>query len=274
MPGTRAPRPAATSPAEWARTLAAGTVAGTLHLARTAETEEAGCAATRRTEPFPVRHLSGAGGDLLLLVDDGSPLATRLDELRAGLPDGHDVPAVLDVLDVPPGLSGLPRARLCVTGWIDAVPAAEQRRLAATATSPTPALLDIGRGRHLLRLDVADLRVTTGGGVHLVTDDDYVAATPDPLYGDEHEIVAHLEAHHRDRLIGWVLHRLPREQARQVREVAVVGADRHGIDVLCTLSETTVTLRGAFATPVTAEHHLPRALCGLFACPCEGASAH
>ena len=266
-PGTLpAPRP---TPAEWARTLACGSVAGTLHLPRSPHAgNDAACAATSRTEPFPVRHLAGSGGDLLLLVDEGSPLAGRLDELAAAAGPGHDVPAVLDVLDVPPGLSGIPRARFCATGWVDVVPLAEQRRLAATAARPTAALLDIGAGRRLVRLDVADLRVTTSSGVHLVPEDAYAAALPDPLYAEEHGTVAHLEAHHRDRLITWVLRQLPLEQARQVREVAVTGLDRYGVDVLCTLTGSTVQLRGAFAAPLTGEQQLRGALCTLFDCRC------
>ncbi|GAB7190254.1 hypothetical protein NUM3379_09600 [Kineococcus sp. NUM-3379] len=272
VPRTRepeAPPAPRLSPAEWARTLACGSVAGTLHLPRSPHAgDDTTCAAASRTEPFAVRHLTGSRGEVLLLVDEGGPLAGRLDELVAAAGPGHDVPAVLDVLDVPPGLSGIPRARLCATGWVDVVPLAEQRRLAAGAAQPTAALLDIGSGRRLVRLDVADLRVTTSSGVHLVPDEAYAAALPDPFYAEEHGTVAHLEAHHRDRLITWVLRQLPLEQARQVREVAVTGLDRHGVDVLCTLTGSTVQLRGSFAAPLAGEGQLRGALCTLFDCRC------
>lgn len=276
VPGTGAAAPAAASPAEWARTLAVGTVAGTLHLPRALhgdghdEHDGHGHGHASRTEPFAVRHLAGSCGDLLLLVDEDGPLAERLRELRLAAPEGHDVPAVLDVLDVPPGLAGIPRARLCASGWVEELPLAEQRRLAATAARPTAALLDLGAGRRLVRLDVGDVRVTTGGGVHLVGDDEYLAAAPDPLYADEHDLVGAVEAHHRDALVAWVLRELPLERARQVREVAVTGVDRHGLDVLCTLSGSTTALRGSFAAPVGSPGDLPRALCVLLGCPCRG----
>ncbi len=79
------------------------------------------------------------------------------------------------------------------------------------------------------------MRVTTADGVHLVADEEFTAASPDPLYDDEDGLVAHLEANHRDALVGWVLDTLPAQDAQQTREVAVVGADRHGLDVLVTV---------------------------------------
>ncbi|WP_432524301.1 DUF2470 domain-containing protein [Kineococcus sp. SYSU DK006] len=286
-----APVPVRPTPAQWARTLAVGTVAGTLHLPRTPGTcphhagghagGDAGAGAGAgtgkggrtgsRTETHPVQHLTDAWGGLLLLVDEDSPLQRRLLEVDAD--DRWDrVPAVLDVLDVPPGQAALPRARLSVTGWVEAVGAGDQRRLAAAAAAVRPlgALLDVGTTRRLWRLEVADVRVTTASGVHLLEDEEFTAAAPDPLYDDEDGIVTHVEAVHRDALVGWVLATLPPERASGAREVAVVGVDRFGLDVLVTVGSSTTLLRAAFAEPVRHEHELPRALCRLFACPCGG----
>ncbi|NAZ81937.1 hypothetical protein GTR02_08905 [Kineococcus sp. R8] len=264
-----------TTPAEWARTLAQGTVAGTLHLPRADAAD--GCGGTggraprgrARTQSLPVTHLSDATGGLLLLVELGTPLHARLLELGAEAGE-HGLPVVLDVLDVPPGQAALPRARLCVTGWALAVPPAEQRRVAqaAAAARPLGALLDVGSTRQLWRVDPGDVRVTTADGVHLVAEEALLTATPDPLYDDEDALVTHLEAHHSDELIGWVLRTLPLEQAREVREVSVVGADRYGLDVLCTVAGGTTLLRGAFDAPVRSDADLPAALCRLFGCPC------
>ncbi|WP_106210410.1 DUF2470 domain-containing protein [Kineococcus rhizosphaerae] len=274
------------TPAQWARTLAVGTVTGTLHLPRT----DAACPHQRqpgaddvfaratavqrragepRTESHPVQHLTDAWGGLLLLLEDGSPVHRRLVELETDA-RWRGVPAVLDVLDVPPGQAALPRARLCVTGWVEAVLPADQRRVAQTAAAVRPlgALLDVGTTRSIWRLEVADVRVTTAGGVHLLEDEQFTAAAPDPLYDDEDGLVAHLETHHRDALVGWVLDTLPAEQARETREVAVVGADRYGLDVLVTVGDGTTTLRAGFAEPVTHEHDVARALCRLFERPC------
>ncbi len=281
------------SPAQWARTLAVGTVTGTLHLPRAArpcphhggqdapgDADDVFAVATpqRRartapspTEAFPVQHLTDSWGGLLLLLEDDSPLHRRLQELE-GDARWSGVPAVLDVLDVPPGQAVLPRARLCVTGWVESILPADQRRVAQTAAAVRPlgALLDVGTTRRIWRLEVADVRVTTAGGVHLLEDEEFTTAVPDPLYDDEDGIVAHLEANHRDALIGWVLGELPEEQARETREVAVVGADRFGLDVLVTIGGGTRTLRATFAEPVRHEHDVVRALCRLFSCPCGG----
>jgi hypothetical protein len=159
-----------------------------------------------------------------------------------------------------------------VTGWVESILPADQRRVAQTAAAVRPlgALLDVGTTRRIWRLEVADVRVTTAGGVHLLEDEEFTAAAPDPLYDDEDGIVAHLEANHRDALIGWVLGALPAEQARETREVAVVGVDRYGLDVLATVGSGTTTLRAAFPEPVHHEHEVVQALCGLFGCPCGG----
>lgn len=294
VPPTREPSATTRStPAQWARTLAVGTVAGTLHLPRAhqgcphhphaehGDADEVFAAAApqqrsrtteARTEAYPVQHLTDAWGGLLLLLEDGSPLHRRLLELET---DGRwsGVPAVLDVLDVPPGQAVLPRARLCVTGWVESILPADQRRVAQTAAAVRPlgALLDVGSTRRIWRLEVADVRVTTATGVHLLEDEEFTAAAPDPLYDDEDGIVAHLETNHRDALIGWVLDALPAEQARETREVAVVGVDRYGLDVLATIGSGTTTLRAGFPEPVRHEHDVVRALCGLFGCPCGGA---
>ncbi|NIZ91314.1 DUF2470 domain-containing protein [Kineococcus rubinsiae] len=270
---------ARTTPAQWARTLARGTVPGTLHLPRTTrgEGEHLPGAATgrgarrgeTRTESLPVTHLTDAHGDLLLLLERGAALHERLQELGAQAGD-LGVPVVLDVLDVPPGQASLPRARLTVTGWVLPVPAADERRVAQAAASARPlgALLDVGRTQQLWRLEVGEVRVTTPQGVHVVGDEEVTTATPDPLYETEDVVVAHLETHHGDELVGWVLRTLPLEAARAVREVSVVGADRHGLDVLCTIGASTTVLRAAFDIPVRGEEELPAALCRLFDCPC------
>ncbi|WP_370440872.1 DUF2470 domain-containing protein [Kineococcus halophytocola] len=281
MPRTTTPGPARPTPAQWGRTLAAGTVTGTVHLPRPQRTcphAEAPLApaglprrgTAPRTQPFPVQHLTDAWGGLLLLVDDDSPLHARLSALRT---EDHrpGVPVVLDVLDVPPGQAVLPRARLSVTGWAEAILPADQRRVAQTAAAVRPlgALLDVGTTRSVWRLEVADVRVTTAEGVHLVPEEEFTTATPDPLYEDEDGLVTHLEAAHRDALVGWVLDTLPPHEAQRTREVAVVGADRYGLDVLVTVGAGTTVLRASFTTPVRGAGDVAGALCGLFGCPCR-----
>ena len=78
--------------------------------------------------------------------------------------------------------------------------------------------------------------------------EEFTAAAPDPLYNDEDGIVARLEDEHRDALVGWVLATLPLAQARETREVAVVGVDRYGLDVLCTVGAATTSSPADAAT--------------------------
>ncbi|MEZ0490908.1 DUF2470 domain-containing protein [Kineococcus sp. TBRC 1896] len=277
MPPTTPPAPRRPTPAQWGRTLAVGTVAGTLHLPRLVRP----CGHPRdplgpsrearpRTQPHPVQHLTDAWGGLLLLVDDDSALHGHLEALTADA-RWNGVPVVLDVLDVPPGQAALPRARLSVTGWVESILPADQRRVAQTAAAVRPlgALLDVGTSRSVWRLEVADVRVTTAEGVHLVPDEEFTTAAPDPLYDDEDALVTRLETAHRDALVGWVLDTLPPHEAQQTREVAVVGVDRYGLDVLVTAGSGTKTLRASFTEPVHTPHDVVRALCGIFGCPCR-----
>ncbi|WP_432488587.1 DUF2470 domain-containing protein [Kineococcus sp. SYSU DK018] len=289
VPSTPEPLPLRTTPAQWARTLAQGTVPGTLHLPRTdaaggcphhgPAVHDTGATSARgagRTDAHRVQHLADASGALLLLVGTGDALHERLVELAEaaeGAPAGASgVPAVLDVLDVPPGQAALPRARLCVTGWVERVDAAGQRELAqaAAVVRPLGALLDVGTTRTLWRLEVADVRVTTAQGVHLLDEDAVAAATADPFYADEDGVVSHLEAGHRDALVAWVLRELPAGEAARTREVSVVGLDRYGLDVLVTVGSGTRVLRAPFPRPAGGPHELRPALCAALGCPCGG----
>ncbi|WP_432499327.1 DUF2470 domain-containing protein [Kineococcus gypseus] len=149
---------------------------------------------------------------------------------------------------------------------------AGQRALAqaAAAVHPLGALLDVGTTRALWRLEVAEVRVTTAAGVHLLEDEAVAAAEPDPFYADEGEAVAHLESAHRDALVAWVLRRLTPAEAVRTREVAVVGLDRYGLDVLVTVGSGTRVLRAPFARPAAGPHELRPALCSALGCPCGG----
>ncbi|WP_432503008.1 DUF2470 domain-containing protein [Kineococcus arenarius] len=286
VPSTPQELPRRTTPAQWARTLARGTAPGTLHLPRSAAAggcphhgpaaHDTGSRGAGRTDPHRVQHLTDPAGGLLLLVGTGDALHERLVELSdaaSGAPAGASgVPAVLDVLDVPPGQAALPRARLCVTGWVERVDAAGQRELAqAVATvQPLGALLDVGTTRALWCLEVAEVRVTTAEGVHLLDEEAVAAATPDPFYADEDGVVTHLEAEHRDALVAWVLRELEPGEAARTREVSVVGLDRYGLDVLVTVGSGTRVLRAAFPRPAGGPHELRAALCSALGCPCGG----
>jgi|SRR5882724_1205061 len=241
----------APAPAERARTLALGVVTGVVHLP--ALTGESG-----GTKAYRVQQLTTPDGEIALLVQTGTELHRRL-RLIIGSTDLADVPSVLDILDVPPGQLCLPRARLCVTGWVEEPDPAAQRTLAGriAAARPLGALLDVGEGWTLYRFDVGEIRVTTGAGTHIVEPAEFTAAEPDPLYESEDHVVGHLEAHHQDETIGYALRELA---AASVTEVTVVGLDRYGLDLLCAVGPVYRALRAPFGCKVSDEESLSRAL--------------
>lgn len=239
------------SPAERARTLALGVVTGVLHLP--ALVTENGA-----SKAYRVQQVTAPDGSVALLVQDRSDLHCRLQTIIEST-DLADVPTVLDVLDVPPGQLCLPRARLCITGWVEALPVSEQRQLAGpvAAARPIGALLDLGTGWTLYRFEIAEIRVTTGAGTWVVEPDEFTAAEPDPLYENEDHVVGHLEEHHRDQTIEYALRRLDRSA---VSDVTIVGLDRYGLDLLCAVGATYRPLRAPFGCRITDERSLSRAL--------------
>ncbi|HEX3811877.1 MAG TPA: DUF2470 domain-containing protein [Mycobacteriales bacterium] len=238
------------SPAERARTLALGVVTGVLHLPATG--------VDGGSRDYRVQHLTGRDGEVTLLVQDGTDLHQQLTMITRSM-DLADVPSVLDVLDVPPGQLCLPRARLCITGWVDEPTPGVQRQLAAqiAAARPVGSLLDVGTGWTLYRLEVAEIRVTTGAGTHAVEPGAFAAAEPDPLYEAEDHVVGHLEQHHRDQTIGYALRQLA---GGSITDVTIVGLDRYGIDLLCAVGSTYEPLRAPFSCRVTDDDSLSRAL--------------
>lgn len=245
------------SPAERARTLALGVVTGVLHLP--ALVTENGA-----SKAYRVQQLTAPDGSVALLVKGDSDLAERLRAIVEST-DLVDVPTVLDVLDVPPGQLCLPRARLCMTGWVEDLPAAGQRQLAGAiaAARPLGALLDVGAEWRLYRFEIGEIRVTTGAGTRVVEAADFAAAEPDPLYENEDHVVGHLEEHHRDQTIEYALRRL---DETAVSDVTVVGLDRYGLDLLCAVRSEPATwptyraLRAPFGCRVSDERSLSRAL--------------
>lgn len=238
-------------PAERARTLALGVVTGVLHLPALA-TENGS------TKAYRVQQLTAPDGSVALLVKNGSDLHERLRTIIDST-DLADVPTILDVLDVPPGQLCLPRARLCITGWVEELPVPDQRYLAGVVAVARPlgALLDVGSDWTLYRFDIGEIRITTGTGTRVVEPAEFAAAEPDPLYENEDHVVGHLEEHHRDQTIEYALRRLDRTA---ISDVTIVGLDRYGLDLLCAVGPTYRPLRAPFGCRVSDERSLSRAL--------------
>jgi uncharacterized protein DUF2470 len=249
------------SPAERARTLALGVVTGVVHVPGD---EDGGTKAHR------VQQLTQPDGSIALLVADSDPLH-RL--IRNQVDSGRlaDIPSVLDVLDVPPGRLCLPRARLCVTGWIEPVPDAHQRLLAGrlAAARPLGTLLDVGDGYTLYEFDTGEIRITTNSGTKIIGEREFRGASPDPLYEAEDHIVVHLEMHHRDDTIAYVRRRLGPQRAARLSDVSVVGLDRYGLELLCAIGSEYESIRAPFPVPVDDDESLSKALRQLLCVPCS-----
>jgi hypothetical protein len=153
------------SPAEIARTLAAGRLLGTLQIAY-------------RFESYRVRHATDCAGQVLLLSRAGGPLAEAL----APAEGAGDVAAVLTVADVPPPAGARSLGQVWISGWAAVLTGAAVREAALeyAETNPTSDLLDVGRGFVLHRIDVADVRLERRGAMVDIDPDEYIRAEPDP----------------------------------------------------------------------------------------------
>ncbi|WP_067498243.1 DUF2470 domain-containing protein [Actinoplanes sp. TFC3] len=226
--------------AEVARTLAAGHLPATAHIA---------C----RPGPHPVRHVTDAQGRVLLLSPAGGSVAAAL---RPG-PDVDDTALVLDIADVPP-VSGAPSlGRIWIAGWATRLEGAEARQAALdyAETDATSDLLDIEDGQVIHRMDVAEIRYERNGVLVDVDPDDYAEATPDPLRSIEFDLIADLSDHHVTEMSDYVRRQLG-PAARPGDDPRVVRLDRYGFMVR--LGKRLARL--AFPRPVTDRHDLAHLL--------------
>ncbi|MEV4278223.1 DUF2470 domain-containing protein [Actinoplanes xinjiangensis] len=228
------------SPAEIARTLAAGHLPAVAHIA---------C----RPGPSPVRHVTDAQGRVLLLVPSEGTLAVALRPQ-----DGNDDTAlVLDIRDVPPMASSPSLGRVWVSGWAARLEG-DDARAAALDYADTDAcgdLLDIGESQALYRMEVAEVRWERNEKLVEIDPDDYAEATPDPLRAVEFDLIADLADHHMGEMSDYVRRQLGSE-ARPDDEPKVVRMDRYGF--LVRMGGRSARL--AFPRPVTDRHDLAHLL--------------
>jgi len=238
------------TPAEVARTLAAGHLPAVAHIA---------C----RQGPYPVRHVTDSQGRVLLLAPGNGALTTAL---RPG-PGNDDTALVLDISDVPPVAGAPSLGRVWVAGWAVAL-TGEQAREAAldyADNDPAPDLLDVGDSQVLHRMEVAEVRYERNGVLVDVDPDDYALATPDPLRTVEFDLIADLADHHVDEMAGYVRRRLG-PAARPGDEPRVVRLDRYGFVVR--LGDRFARL--AFPRPVRDRHDLAHLLHPVLCHRCTG----
>ncbi|MCA2212345.1 DUF2470 domain-containing protein [Jidongwangia harbinensis] len=201
------------TPAEVARTLAAGHLPAGAHIA---------C----RPGPLPVRHVTDQHGGVLLLSPRDGALAGAL-RPAAGT---DDTALVLDISDVPPVAGAPSLGRVWVSGWARALAGDEARQAALdyAETDPATDLLDVGDTQVLHRMDVAEVRYERSGVLIDIDPEDFAEAGPDPLRAIEFDLIADLADHHVPEMSSYVRRQLgpvagPDDQPQVVR------LDRYGM---------------------------------------------
>lgn len=237
--------------AEVARTLAAGHLPATAHIA---------C----RRGPYPVRHVTDSQGRMLLLSPGNGALTTAL-RPQQGV---DDTALVLDISDLPPVAGAPSLGRVWISGWAVALTGDEARAAALdyADADPAPDLLDVGDSQVLHRMDVAEVRYERNGVLVDVDPDDYALATPDPLRKIEFDLIADLADHHVDEMADYVRRRLG-PAARDGDEPRVVRLDRYGFVVRLGAR----LARLSFPRPVADRHDLAHLLHPVLCHRCTGA---
>ena len=237
--------------AEVARTLAAGHLPATAHIA---------C----RQGPYPVRHVADGQGRLLLLAPKKGALTAALRPTTEGI---DDTALVLDIADVPPVAGAPSLGRVWVAGWAIALEGDEARQAALdyADTDPAADLLDIGDSQVLHRMDVAEVRYERHGVLVDVDPDEYAEATPDPLASIEFDLIADLADHHVDEMSDYVRRQLG-PAASKKDDPRVVRLDRYGFMVR--LGDRLARL--SFPRPVADRHDLAHLLHPVLCHRCAG----
>jgi Protein of unknown function (DUF2470) len=212
-------------------------------------------------------HATTADGQVLLVVPTDGEVCTAVRHSADG-----DLAALLMVTDhAPVPLRDPVRAQVWLSGWLTTVPAEDQRAaaLAFAELAPVGALLDVGRGTTLLRLELAEVVLGECGTVTELTPEDYLAAGPDPLAEVEAQALRHLDDAHPEEL-ALLRSRVPQRWLHDGDVVRPLGLDRCGFRLRIEQREGHRDLRVPFAEPVTGVDELAAAVHQLM-CACRGA---
>lgn len=202
-------------------------------------------------------HGTDPDGSVVLVVPETSPVVAAVRRATG------DVPVLVDAADLcPVPVADRVRGRTRLIGWLHE-PAPELRRelaLVAADRDGAEALLDIGSGRTVLYVDVAEVHVADAGAdpddvgaVAVVSPQDYASARPDPLSGTEAALLGHLVAGHPGEL-----RRLAELVPAELRPgspagLVPVALDRYGLVLRC----GTEDVRLPFGAPVGCPRELP-----------------
>jgi hypothetical protein len=205
------------SPAEVARTLLTGRLAGTAQVAY-------------HPGRYPVRHATDCAGRVLLLSRVGGDLCAAL-EPRDG---AEDVAVVLSVADVPP-VDGAPSlGQVYAAGWARVLTGAAAREavLEFAEANPDNDLLGVGRDFVLHQVEVAEVRLERSDRAVQVDADEYAQADPDPLHAEERDLLVDLAEHHAAQIGPFLRERLDEAGHRPGDDLPrVVRIDRYGLTV-------------------------------------------
>jgi hypothetical protein len=228
------------TPAEVARTLAAGHLPAGAHIA---------C----RQGPIPVRHVADSQGRLLLLAPRDGALTTALEPQEGN----DDTALVLDISDVPPVAGAPSLGRIWVAGWAKRLDGDESRAAALDYADTDAAgdLLDVGDTMLLHRMEVAEIRYERHGTLVDVDPDEYAEASPDPLRSIEFDLIADLADHHVPEMTDYVRRQLG-PAAGPDDKPEVMRLDRYGF--LVRIGDRLARL--SFPRPVTDRHDLAHLL--------------
>ncbi|RZU31735.1 DUF2470 domain-containing protein [Blastococcus saxobsidens] len=231
---------------------------GAAERARTVATRVAATVCARGVEASRLlAHTVTAAGQVLLVVRREGELAAAVREA----PD-QDLPALVMVSDhAPVPLRRPVRAQLWLSGWVTPVRPADERAaaLAFAETRPDAALLDVGHGAQLLRLDLAEVVLGEGGEGIDVGPQEFLAARPDPLAALEGDHLRHLAADHAD-VLDLLAGRLPAGMVARHDVVRPLGLDRFGFRLRIERPLGHTDVRVPFARPLTCAGQLGAAV--------------
>jgi hypothetical protein len=234
------------TPAEVARTLAAGHLPAMAHVAY-------------GPGALPVRHVTDTEGRVLLLSPRDGALASAL----RPQPGAGDTAMVLDIADVPPTAGSPSLGRVWVSGWAELLEGDEARAAALDYADIDASgdLLDVGAGQVLHRMGVSEVRYERQEKLIDIDPDEFTEAAPDPLRQCEFDLITELADHHMAAMSAYVRKHLgPAFQPEA--EPTVVRMDRYGFMVK--LDDKLVRL--VFPRPVTDRQDLAHLLHPVF-CP-------
>jgi hypothetical protein len=217
-----------------------------------------------RTDVVTV-HGADASGRPLLLAAEGSGLAAAIGE------DPEGLLAVVHAVDVcPVPMPDRIRGELWIAGIVTLVPPTEltAATVALAERDPAGALLDVGAGQLVLRMEIVEIRLadrlaTRCATPEIVDPEAYRAATADPLTDGEPEWLGHLVCAHPAEFAQLCLRIDPKHRPPgcTLRPVAL---DRFGLRIRAQADGGHRDVLVPFAAPITAAHELPRAIASLF----------